>query len=130
MDTHSPFSPFTFPHTARTLDETAGLSLLNITLPHSNGTTLTDEIQCYSIPYGLVGFIFHLASYYTLIITALGRKPLRPWRPLKAKNHIYHLCLSRPLAVHTDRSLETPLERRESRLADDSRLEGFETGLN
>jgi hypothetical protein len=75
MDAHSLFSPFVFHTTVRSLD---GTGVLNITLPHSNGTTLLDEIQYYSIPYGLVGFISHLASYYTLAITAAGRRPLAP----------------------------------------------------
>ena len=85
MDMYSHSSPFLSSHIARSLNET---TIVNITLPHSTGTTLQDEIQCYSIPYGLVGFISHLASYYTLAITAVGRKPLAPWSRLKQKNRI------------------------------------------
>jgi hypothetical protein len=78
--------PFLASHTPRdlTLD-------WNMTLPHSTGTTLADEIQCYSIPYGLIGFLSHLLSYYTILITAFGRRPLAPWRPLEERNRIVNI---------------------------------------
>jgi hypothetical protein len=60
----------------------------NITLPSSAGTTLQDEIQCYDIPYGLIGFVSHLVSYYMIAITAAGRPPLAPLSKLKAKNRV------------------------------------------
>lgn len=45
----------------------------------------TEEILCYAIPYGTVGFANHLATYYTVILLAMGRRPLMPWRKLDHK---------------------------------------------
>jgi fluoride ion exporter CrcB/FEX len=46
------------------------------------GCTLKEEIQCYSLPYGGIGFASHILTYYTFIILACGRSPWQPWRML------------------------------------------------
>lgn len=46
------------------------------------GTTLAGEIKCYSLPYGGLGFASHILAYYTIIVLALGYRPLRPWQKL------------------------------------------------
>src|SRR5271154_2894513 len=48
------------------------------------GSTLAEEIQCYSIPYGGIGFTSHLITYHTLIMVWMGRQPLRPWLRMKS----------------------------------------------
>jgi hypothetical protein len=42
--------------------------------PYPNGT-LKEEIQCYSLPYGGVGFASHLLTYYVVIMLANQRSP-------------------------------------------------------
>ena len=43
-------------------------------------TPLLSELKCYSLPYGLLGFISHLLTYLTLLCLWYGRKPLLPWK--------------------------------------------------
>jgi hypothetical protein len=45
--------------------------------------TLAKEIQCYSLPYGGLGFVSHVLTYYTIVCLWNGRKPMMPWRPVK-----------------------------------------------
>jgi hypothetical protein len=51
---------------------------LNETLPH-RGSSLKDELKCYTLPFGVIGFISHLLTYYTVVMLALGFSPWR-WR--------------------------------------------------
>jgi len=50
--------------------------------PYPNGT-LAQELQCYGLPYGGIGFASHLLTYYTIIMLSYQRSPWRPWK----KNH-------------------------------------------
>jgi len=45
-------------------------------------TTLIEEMECYSLPYGGLGFTSHILTYYTVAILSAGRSPIRPWRKL------------------------------------------------
>lgn len=47
------------------------------------GATLEDEIKCYSIPYGGIGFASHILTYYALVCMWYGSRPLLPWLRLK-----------------------------------------------
>ncbi|KAH8801728.1 hypothetical protein F5884DRAFT_837833 [Xylogone sp. PMI_703] len=47
--------------------------------PYQNGT-LAEEIQCYSLPYGGIGFTSHVLTYYTILALAVGHSPWAPWR--------------------------------------------------
>jgi hypothetical protein len=47
-----------------------------------SGPTLQDEIMCYGIPYGGIGFASHVITYYTLGALWFGVKPFAPWSPL------------------------------------------------
>ena len=47
------------------------------------GTTPAEEIQCYSIPYGGIGFASHILTYWTLAWLWAGKKPLWPVHDLK-----------------------------------------------
>src|SRR5436305_1744385 len=40
------------------------------------------EIQCYALPYGAIGIISHLLTYWTMAWMAVGRLPLWPWHSL------------------------------------------------
>jgi hypothetical protein len=46
--------------------------------PYPHGT-LIQEIQCYSLPYGGIGFASHIITYYTIAMLALQRRPYAPW---------------------------------------------------
>lgn len=55
--------------------------------PVKGAGTVQDEIQCYSIPYGYLGIISHLITYWTVGCLALGLRPIwpfsKPWSLLK-----------------------------------------------
>jgi len=50
-------------------------------LPHK-GPAITDEIKCYSLPYGGIGFASHLITYYTIMALSRGRSPFT-WKKNK-----------------------------------------------
>lgn len=37
-----------------------------------------------SLPYGTIGFISHILTYYTIVMLSAGRSPLMPWRKLSS----------------------------------------------
>jgi hypothetical protein len=45
------------------------------------GTNPREQIQCYALPYGGLGFTTHILTYYTFIMLTLGRSPWR-WKRL------------------------------------------------
>jgi hypothetical protein len=47
---------------------------LNDTLPHQ-ATDLKDELKCYTLPFGAIGFASHLLTYCTVLMLGLGRSP-------------------------------------------------------
>jgi hypothetical protein len=53
---------------------------------------LVEEITCYSLPYGALGFISHILTYYTILLLGEGRSPLRPWTKLKHSS--FDFCVS------------------------------------
>jgi hypothetical protein len=68
-----------------------------ITLPSGfftpqNGSALAQEMQCYSLPFGALGFISHILTYYTIIVLSTGNSPLRPRKSLT--HPIFDLWLS------------------------------------
>ena len=40
------------------------------------------ELHCYNLPYGALGFISHVLTYYTLVCLWYGRKPLWPFHKI------------------------------------------------
>jgi hypothetical protein len=60
--------------------------------PYSNGATVQEQIQCYTMPYGGIGFASHLLTYLTVTCLALGRSPVFPW--IKLQHRIYNICLA------------------------------------
>lgn len=47
-------------------------------LDPQKGSTPEEEMLCYSLPYGALGFISHIITYYTLVCLWLRRRPLWP----------------------------------------------------
>ena len=37
------------------------------------------EIQCYSIPYGVIGFVSHILTFWSIVWLWYGHRPLLPW---------------------------------------------------
>ena len=48
--------------------------------PYNNNGSLEEEIQCYSLPYGAIGFLSHILTYYTIAVLAVQRHPWAPWK--------------------------------------------------
>jgi hypothetical protein len=49
----------------------------------ANQATAIEQISCYSLPYGGIGFASHILTYYTMAALLCGRRPLCPWKRLK-----------------------------------------------
>ena len=47
------------------------------------GTDIKSEIQCYGLPFGALGSISHLLTFYTSMAAGMGRKPLNPRKTLR-----------------------------------------------
>ncbi|KAF8533000.1 hypothetical protein BDD12DRAFT_785072 [Trichophaea hybrida] len=45
------------------------------------GNDLNSEIQCYALPYGAIGSVSHILTYYTIVLLSMGLSPLT-WRNL------------------------------------------------
>lgn len=59
------------------------ISFTDILLPSPNITGgPTAEIQCYALPYGAMGIISHLLTYWTIAWTGWGKTPLWPTKPM------------------------------------------------
>lgn len=56
------------------------------------GISLRDEIVCYSLPYGGIGFLSHCLTYWVILTLGFGRKPYWPWSRLSAG--WFDFCLS------------------------------------
>ena len=41
---------------------------------------LRDNVHCYALPYGGLGFGSHVMTYYCMFVNAYGRRPLVPWK--------------------------------------------------
>ncbi|KAF8892900.1 hypothetical protein BD779DRAFT_1669928 [Infundibulicybe gibba] len=54
------------------------LTLVSRGLVPVKGHNLNEEIACYSLPYGALGFVSHFLTYYTLACLYAGRSPSGP----------------------------------------------------
>jgi len=88
-------------------------SALNITIDvnqwlqdpgYEHGGTIQEQIRCYALPFGAIGFASHILTYLTVLCLALGRSPWRPWRELKGRKlnlafGILGLAITVPLTI-------------------------------
>jgi hypothetical protein len=58
------------------------MSIITNSTHASIKSTLVEEMQCYTLPYGGIGFVFHLFIYWTLYRLSIGKCP---WRLTKLK---------------------------------------------
>ena len=63
------------------------------------GATISDALKCYSLPYGGIGFLSHILTYWTILCLGFGRKPYWPWSRLSAGK--FDVCLSSLQVVAT-----------------------------
>jgi hypothetical protein len=45
--------------------------------------SIEDLVECYGLPYGGIGFLSHILTYYTIICVGAGQRPLAPWLRLR-----------------------------------------------
>ncbi len=81
-------------------------TFLHHVLPSKGVGTIQDELQCYSLPYGGIGFASHVLTYYTVICLGIGVKPLNPWSRLKYDHWDFFVAIASllicvPLAAFT-----------------------------
>jgi hypothetical protein len=63
------------------------------------GATPTDQIKCYALPYGGIGFTTHVLTYYTAFMLTLGRSPWRWSRIRHYKTDMWLGGLTFPLTI-------------------------------
>jgi hypothetical protein len=75
-------------------------------IPKQGNGTLADEISCYALPYGYIGVLGHILTYWTVASLIVGRKPWLFWVELRW--HILNLILevltflpTVPIAIYT-----------------------------
>lgn len=51
--------------------------------PYDNGATAEEQIKCYALPYGAIGFASHALTYFTALMLSRGRNPILFWRRLR-----------------------------------------------
>ena len=71
---------------------------------YDNGGTIQEQIRCYALPFGAIGFASHMLTYLTVLCFAAGRSPWCPWRRLGWRTFnlvvgIVGLAISLPLTV-------------------------------
>ena len=102
---------FLFPHfTSAYTDPRSVHDIVNSTihtlLPNKGNDTVIDELSCYSLPYGGIGFAGHVLTYWTVAFLVAGRRPIQPWEDLRYQwldliLDTLSLLLSVPFAVLT-----------------------------
>ncbi|KAF9445346.1 hypothetical protein P691DRAFT_777637 [Macrolepiota fuliginosa MF-IS2] len=73
-------------------------SLMSATTPRSiidhivppRGSTVPGEIKCYSIPYGVMGTVSHLLTFYTIACLRYNRRPWWPFTAIRYEGRSYH----------------------------------------
>ncbi|MCJ1353585.1 MAG: hypothetical protein MMC33_003572 [Icmadophila ericetorum] len=66
------------------------VSWLKSMLPDKGDGSIQDELKCYSLPYGGIGFLSHILTYWTLLFISIGRSP---WRFKQLTSYRLDLCL-------------------------------------
>ncbi|KAF2462636.1 uncharacterized protein BDR25DRAFT_386309 [Lindgomyces ingoldianus] len=63
------------------------------TLFPGRGTTLPEELKCYSLPYGSLGFVSHALTYYTMLCFHFRRRPLWPFSKISHSRLDALICI-------------------------------------
>ena len=57
----------------------------NTNVADADDKEMEAKFNQYSLPYGVLGAISHLLTYWTILCHYYGRRPLQPWKTLKSK---------------------------------------------
>ena len=81
-------------------------STIDAFMPKKGNGTIVDELSCYSLPYGGIGFVGHVLTYWTVLLLICGNRPFMPWKSLEYKKFdllcdTISLLLAVPLASLT-----------------------------
>jgi hypothetical protein len=68
--------------------------LLHEWLFPSPGFDVSDQIQCYNLPFGGIGFLSHILTYYTVVMLVLAKTPLFPRPAMPLRHSWFDLSLS------------------------------------
>ncbi|KAK3362566.1 hypothetical protein B0T25DRAFT_8905 [Lasiosphaeria hispida] len=52
---------------------------------YEQGGTIQEQIRCYALPFGAIGFASHILTYLTVLCLATGRSPFWPRRKLTGR---------------------------------------------
>lgn len=86
-----------YPVFAVPVTETSGsvnATTVNNTTASNNTSTndiidqYTEEAQCYKLPYGTLGFITHVLTFYTMVMLQLKRQPLLFWKKINESEQV------------------------------------------
>ena len=58
------------------------------------GYGIEDEIRCYNLPFGGIGFLSHILTYYTVVMLVLARSPLVPRPGMLLRHSWFDFTLS------------------------------------
>lgn len=58
-------------------------SWIDSSIPKTRNGTFEDGLQCYALPYGGIGFLSHILTYWTVGWLLVSRMPWKPWQYLK-----------------------------------------------
>jgi hypothetical protein len=58
-----------------------------------NDSGLTTAVKCYSLPFGALGFISHILTYYTIWCITFKRRPLLPFSRISHKHNLFDFTL-------------------------------------
>lgn len=57
--------------------------LLSPLIPQPGDGSFSASVKCYSLPYGGIGFLSHILTYYTIATLISGKSPWKPSKDLK-----------------------------------------------
>lgn len=63
----------------------------NGTVPDADDKEMESKFDQYSLPYGVLGAISHVLTYYVILCHYYGRRPTMPWKHLKKQP--FNMCL-------------------------------------
>jgi len=62
----------------------------NGTVPDADDKEMESKFGQYSLPYGVLGAISHILTYYVILCHYYGRCPTMPWKHLKKR--LFNMC--------------------------------------
>jgi hypothetical protein len=62
----------------------------NGTFPDADDKEMESKFNQYSLPYGILGAISHILTYYVILCHYYSRRPTMPWRPLEKQ--LFNMC--------------------------------------